>query len=76
MADNNLQVNVNFSNDPELLKILEAMVREDMMDRSKFMRKLVMQESMRRIRATEVREQGMHAPLNQEMIPIAHSPTG
>lgn len=44
----NLQVNVNFSDVPELFEALEKMVAEDMMDRSKFIKKLVRQEVARR----------------------------
>lgn len=49
MADETkLQVNVDFSGYPELYKELEAMVAEDMTDRSKFIRRLVQQEANRR----------------------------
>lgn len=51
--ERNLQVNVNFSDMPELFDALEKMVAEDMMageriDRSKFIKKLVRQEVARR----------------------------
>lgn len=49
MADETkLQVNVDFSGYPELYKDLEAMVAEDMTDRSKFIRRLVQLEANRR----------------------------
>lgn len=50
MADknNSKQVNVDFSNFPELLESLEQMVTEDMTDRSKFIRNLIRQEKERR----------------------------
>lgn len=49
MADETkLQVNVDFTGHPELYKQLEAMVADDMTDRSKFIRRLVQQETNRR----------------------------
>jgi metal-responsive CopG/Arc/MetJ family transcriptional regulator len=42
------QVNVDFSNYPELLDNLDKMVEEDGTDRSKLIRKLVRQEKVRR----------------------------
>jgi metal-responsive CopG/Arc/MetJ family transcriptional regulator len=72
MAENNLQVNVNFKYNPELIELLDQMVKEDDSDRSKFIRRLIMQESTRRVRMAEVREQGGHAPLEVETTPIFH----
>ena len=43
-----MQVNVDFSNFPDLLADLDEMVNEDFTDRSKFIRKLVRQEKARR----------------------------
>jgi len=70
MAENNLQVNVNFKYNPELIELLDRMVKEDDSDRSKFIRRLITQESIRRIRMVEVRELGGHAPLETEFTPI------
>jgi metal-responsive CopG/Arc/MetJ family transcriptional regulator len=42
------QVNVNFEKDQDLLQALDEMVEEDVSDRSKFIRKLIMQEIRRR----------------------------
>lgn len=44
----NDQVNVDFSKFPELLEELDEMVAQDDLDRSKFIRKLVRQEKLRR----------------------------
>jgi len=70
MTENNLQVNVSFRYDPELLEALDRMVKEDDSDRSKFVRRLILLESQRRVRAAEVREMGGHAPLEPEFTPI------
>ncbi|HAR46111.1 MAG TPA: hypothetical protein DCS05_08060 [Nitrospiraceae bacterium] len=43
-----LQVNVNFDKDPELLKDLDRMVKDDDTDRSKFIRRLIRQEAASR----------------------------
>jgi metal-responsive CopG/Arc/MetJ family transcriptional regulator len=48
MAEEKLQVNVDFTGFPELYEALDAMVKEDDMDRSKFIRKMVRQEQARR----------------------------
>ena len=48
MADQKKQVNVDFSNFPELLDGLDQMGQEDDTDRSKFIPKLVKQEKARR----------------------------
>ena len=42
------QVNVNFEKDPDLLTALDEMVQEDESDRSKFIRRLIRQETVRR----------------------------
>lgn len=46
MADGKRQVNVLF--EEPLFKKLEKMVSDDVMDRSKFIKKLVIQEALRR----------------------------
>lgn len=46
--ESKLQVNVDFTEYPELYAKLMEMVEADMTDRSKFMRRLVSQESTRR----------------------------
>lgn len=43
-----IQVNTDFTKNPELLTQLDDMVREDESDRSKFIRKLIRQEYARR----------------------------
>ena len=48
MAEEKKQVNVDFSNFPELLQELDKMVESDGTDRSKFIRKLVRDEKNRR----------------------------
>ena len=48
MAEEKKQVNVDFTNFPDLLDGLDQMVEEDGTDRSKFIRKLVRQELTRR----------------------------
>lgn len=73
MADTSLQINVNFRYAPELLEALDRMVKEDDSDRSKFVRRLILLESQRRVRAAEVREAGSHAPLQSEFMPILHT---
>lgn len=73
MNENNSQVNVSFHHDSVLLEALNRMVKEDDSDRSKFIRRLIMQENYRRIRAAEVRERGGHAPLESEIIPIVQT---
>lgn len=46
--DSNTQVNVDFTNFPELFEALEEMVSEDMTNKSIFIRKLVKEEYERR----------------------------
>lgn len=48
MAEEKKQINVDFTNFPDLLEGLDQMVEEDGTDRSKFIRKLVRQELSRR----------------------------
>lgn len=48
MADTKLQINVDFTNAPELFEALEKMAADDYTDRSKMIRKLVAQEIARR----------------------------
>ncbi len=48
MAEIKKQVNVDFTNFPELLDDLDKMVEDDDTDRSKFIRKLVRQENAHR----------------------------
>lgn len=47
--EKNTFVNVDFANFPELLESLERMVRDDGMNRSQFIRKLVRQEYASRL---------------------------
>lgn len=46
--EKNLQVNVNMSNTPELVDMLDAMCESDEQTRSGFMRKLIRMEFQRR----------------------------
>lgn len=46
--DKRLQVNVDFSNDPELLETVDEIAIEDESDRSKAIRKIIRQERRRR----------------------------
>jgi metal-responsive CopG/Arc/MetJ family transcriptional regulator len=54
MAEEKKQINVDFTNFPDLLEGLDQMVEEDGTDRSKFIRKLVRQELSRRQSPTPI----------------------